>query len=114
MGVYVRVSADEQAKHGYSVRHQFDVLQNVITNSGIGGVHNVRFYVDDGESGTTMDRPNFQRLLSDIKKGNVNLVMATDSERIGRENEYNSFWIKYLKAYNCEFYLHVFIVPILV
>ena len=39
-------------------------------------------YVDDGYTGTDFDRPGFQRLLEDIKKGNINCVLVKDLSRL--------------------------------
>jgi len=41
-------------------------------------------YVDDGYSGTTFDRPGFQRLLNDIKDRKINCVIVKDLSRLGR------------------------------
>lgn len=105
IGLYIRVSTDDQAKNGFSLDAQKDLLEQVIINNNIGGVHNTSYYIDDGHTGTNVNRPEFKRLLNDIKKGKINLVMATDAERVGRENEFNSFWLKYLKAFECELFL---------
>lgn len=41
-------------------------------------------YVDDGYSGTSYERPAFRRLQKDIEAGLVNLVIAKDLSRLGR------------------------------
>lgn len=41
-------------------------------------------YVDDGYTGTNFDRPGFQRLLEDMRKGNINCVLVKDLSRLGR------------------------------
>lgn len=41
-------------------------------------------YVDDGYSGTDFNRPDFQRLLKDMKDGNINMVITKDLSRLGR------------------------------
>ena len=44
------------------------------------------FYVDDGESGYTMDRPAFNRLKNDLNNDKVDMIIAKDLSRIGRHN----------------------------
>ena len=41
-------------------------------------------YVDDGYTGTDFDRPGFQKLLEDMRKGNINCVLVKDLSRLGR------------------------------
>ena len=41
-------------------------------------------YIDDGYSGTTFDRPDFQRMISDIQSGKINMVVTKDLSRLGR------------------------------
>ena len=39
---------------------------------------------DDGYSGTTFDRPDFQRMIGDIEAGKINCVVTKDLSRLGR------------------------------
>ncbi len=41
-------------------------------------------YIDDGFTGTDFNRPSFQRLLKDMKIGNINCVIVKDLSRLGR------------------------------
>ena len=41
-------------------------------------------YVDDGYTGTDFNRPGFQRLLEDMRKGHINCVIVKDLSRLGR------------------------------
>jgi DNA invertase Pin-like site-specific DNA recombinase len=47
--------------------------------------HIYDYYVDDGISGTTFDRPDFKRMIDDIDEGKVNLVITKDLSRLGRD-----------------------------
>jgi len=40
---------------------------------------------DDGWSGTSFDRPDFQRMIGDIEAGKVNMVITKDLSRLGRD-----------------------------
>ena len=44
----------------------------------------VSTYTDDGFSGVDFERPQFQRLLSDIREGKLNCVIVKDLSRFGR------------------------------
>lgn len=41
-------------------------------------------YIDDGFTGTDFNRPSFQRLLEDMRNGNINCVVVKDLSRLGR------------------------------
>ena len=41
-------------------------------------------FIDDGFSGTSFDRPDFQRMIGDIESGKINLVIVKDLSRLGR------------------------------
>ena len=43
-----------------------------------------RLYTDDGYTGTDFDRPDFQRMLNDLRTGTVNCVIVKDLSRFGR------------------------------
>ena len=43
------------------------------------------FFIDDGVSGVTFDRPNFKRMITEIKAGNVATVIVKDMSRLGRD-----------------------------
>ena len=42
-------------------------------------------YVDDGYTGTNFNRPDFKRMIKDIEKGKVNMVITKSLSRLGRD-----------------------------
>ena len=43
-----------------------------------------KFYIDNGYSGTTLDRPKIKRLLADVEKGKISAVVVTSDNRLLR------------------------------
>jgi len=48
----------------------------------------VGVYADDGYSGLYMDRPDFQRMLSDCKQRKIDIVVAKDMSRLARNSKH--------------------------
>ena len=80
--LYVRFSYDDgiDAESG-SIEHQKSLLRSYAESNGF---TNLVYYADDGYTGTNFNRPDFQRMLSDIKKGLVETVIVKDMSRLGR------------------------------
>lgn len=82
-GLYIRLSReDEREGPSQSVQNQRAMLETFVRQNKI-AVYDV--YIDDGWSGTSFDRPAFQRLLADIEAGRVNMVITKDLSRLGRD-----------------------------
>ncbi|MEK4264161.1 recombinase family protein [Paenibacillus sp. FSL L8-0499] len=47
---------------------------------------NIEFYIDNGASGNSLERKSFQRLLSDINSGSIQMIVAYDIKGISRSN----------------------------
>lgn len=47
---------------------------------------NPLFFVDDGYSGTTYERPGFQKMLDEIEDGKIGVVLTKDLSRLGRNS----------------------------
>lgn len=47
--------------------------------------NHMKFYIDDGYSGTSFERPSFQELVSYIEKCKVNTIITKDLSRLGRD-----------------------------
>lgn len=80
--LYARFSYDDGVDAtGGSIEHQKSLLQNY---ADINGFTNCRFYADDGYTGTNFNRPDFQRMLEDIRSGLIGTVIFKDMSRLGR------------------------------
>ena len=80
--LYVRFSFDDgiDTESG-SIEHQKALLKNYAESNGF---TNLSYYADDGYTGTNFNRPNFQRMMNDIKNGLVGTVIVKDMSRLGR------------------------------
>lgn len=80
--IYMRVSTDRQAQEGDSIPAQRDALKNYIASHS--DMVFAGEYLDDGISGTKNDREEFQRLLSDVSAGKIDLILCTKMDRLHR------------------------------
>ena len=80
---YARISREDGDKEeSDSIGTQFDIIDDYIAHND--DITFIDRYSDDGWSGTNFDRPDFMRLMEDIKKGKINCVIAKDLSRLGR------------------------------
>jgi len=81
-GIYVRLSnEDARAGESVSVENQILMLTKHVEQMGW---RLMDIYVDDGFTGTNQNRPAFQRMLTDVKAGLVNVLLVKDLSRLGR------------------------------
>ena len=81
--LYERLSRDDDlAGDSNSVINQKKYLEGYATDHGYG---NIVHYTDDGVSGTTFDRPGFNRLVQDARDGKINIALCKDLSRLGRD-----------------------------
>lgn len=58
-------------------------------------------YIDDGYTGTDLERPGFKEMLNDIYKGNINCIIIKDTSRLGRNYvKVETFLCDVVRAYN--------------
>jgi len=77
--IYIRVSSDEQAKNGDSVRDQREAGLAYINNHEENVLQDI--YIDDGVSGQKLDRDDFTRLISNVKENKVDMIVFTKLDR---------------------------------
>ena len=81
--LYCRLSQDDMiAGESNSITNQKEILLKYAQDNNF---PNPEFYVDDGWSGTTFNRPDFQRLVKDMESGNIGIVVTKDLSRLGRD-----------------------------
>lgn len=71
---YIRVSSDEQAKHGFSIEAQKAGLQKYAEERGY---RIVEWYIDEGKSARkkTSKRKEYMRLIEDAKQGKFEMII---------------------------------------
>ncbi len=81
--LYARLS-QEDALDGdsNSIVNQKAVLSKYAADNGFS---NPVFFIDDGVSGVTFDRPSFNRMIAEIEAGKVATVIVKDMSRLGRD-----------------------------
>ncbi|MEF2799044.1 MAG: recombinase family protein [Christensenellales bacterium] len=81
--LYCRLSRDDELQgDSNSIINQKKILQKYALDHGW---KNIRFYIDDGISGTTFNRLGFQEMIADIEAGIVKRVIIKDMSRLGRD-----------------------------
>ena len=74
--LYCRLSRDDDfSSESSSIQTQKAMLSQYAKDNNLG---DFTFYVDDGVSGTTFDRENFQRMISDIEDGKISCIVTKD------------------------------------
>ena len=80
--LYCRLSQDDgRDGESNSISNQKDILSAYARQKGL--LHPV-FFVDDGVSGTTFDRPDFQRMQKMAEAGQISTIVVKDLSRFGR------------------------------
>ena len=84
VGAYLRLSKEEfsNEKESNSITNQKLIIDNYLENNKEYKL--VDYYIDDGYSGTNFNRPEFQRMLEDIKNKKIGVIIIKDLSRLGR------------------------------
>ena len=98
VGIYLRLSRDDIMEEGHSMKgggnvngktesnsisSQRDLIRSFVRSHKDMEIYDI--YVDDGYSGANFDRPGFQRMMEDIRAGNVDCIVVKDLSRFGRD-----------------------------
>lgn len=84
-GLYCRLSVEDDEKRtgtdSGSISNQKMLLTQYCKDHGF---DIYEYYIDDGISGTTFERPGYQRMMADIEAGKIDTVICKDLSRLGR------------------------------
>ena len=87
-GIYARLSSDQDIKKNESVEVQIEIARKFVeefNQKNTGEVIDVvECYTDLGKTGSNFEREGFQRLLQEIRLGEINCVIVKDLSRFGR------------------------------
>ena len=91
--LYTRLSSDDDLEgDSNSIKNQKLLLSEYAKENKF---RNIRYYIDDGFSGSNFERPAFKRLLNDIENGEISTVIVKDMSRLGRDHILVGYYTKY-------------------
>ena len=87
VALYIRLSQEDEdngteKQESNSVTSQNTLLSEFVDTHDDLIVYDT--YIDDGFTGTDFNRPSFQKLIEDMRNGNINCVIVKDLSRLGR------------------------------
>lgn len=84
--LYCRLSQDDALDgESNSITNQKTLLSKYAAEHGF---RNIQFFVDDGYSGTSFQRPGFQEMMKYVEDYSVSTLIVKDLSRLGREYSY--------------------------
>jgi DNA invertase Pin-like site-specific DNA recombinase len=97
IAIYSRLSQENKNGTGneVSIKNQIELGVNYCNDNG----YEYEIYQEAGVSGTTVDRMEFQRLLSDCRSGEVDQIWIKDNTRIERDPQVREILVGVLKTY---------------
>ena len=82
---YCRLSRDEDKENYSSIEEQKRIIKEyAYSRNWI--IEDKDIYIDDNISGYTFNRPEFTKMIEKVKGGKIDVVIAKDLSRIGRNN----------------------------
>ena len=90
--LYCRLSQDDGIEgDSNSIQNQKTILQKFAEDHHF---PSPCFYVDDGFSGGTFQRPAFQQMISDMENGEIGIIVTKDLSRLGRNQLHTGLYIE--------------------
>ena len=98
VGIYVRVSTEEQRDFGYSIDAQIREINEYCEKRNL---RIIDTYNDAEHSAKDLNRPEMERMIKDIKNGKINCVISMKVDRLTREGYDGQWFLKFCKDYGC-------------
>lgn len=107
-GIYLRLSQGDEDIDGLEKKESNSISNQKLLMEGFIDAHDdlklVDIFIDDGYSGSNFDRPEFQRMMTSMKAGNLDCIIVKDLSRLARERIGADELIqKTFKKYNVRF-----------
>lgn len=83
VALYARLSVEKVSRPGNSIESQLDIMKAFISSHS--EFQEYYEYMDNGYSGTTFERPEFNRMMDDVRSGKINCICVKDLSRFGRD-----------------------------
>lgn len=90
---YVRLSREDLNKQKIFSESIYNQLELIRSYSKSIGLKIDKEYIDDGFSGINFDRPGFEKLIDDIEKGLIGVIITKDMSRLGRNFIETAYYI---------------------
>ena len=87
--IYLRLSKEDgdtssgEKKESNSIANQRKLIEDYLNKHP--EITLVQEFCDDGYTGANFDRPDFQKMMEQVKKGKINCVIVKDLSRFGRD-----------------------------
>ena len=88
--IYARLSVENSGKSEKVdvIANQIEICKSYIAERPY--LNLIDTYVDNGRTGTVFDRPEFNRLMNDIRTGRIKCLVVRDLSRFGRNGSFRS------------------------
>lgn len=80
---YARLSVELKARPSESIANQLDIMREFIKSRPEFAEYHE--YVDSAVSGTSFNRPSFNRMMDDVRDGKISCIIVKDMSRFGRD-----------------------------
>ena len=94
VAAYLRLSQEDGDKDvSDSIVSQRNIIEKKVEELGK-DFFIVDYYIDDGYTGLNTNRPNFQRMIQDIEKKDINCIITKDLSRLSRNSFEANYYIE--------------------